>query len=69
MALESSVGLENISVNNATTIHPITSLQESVKGIEICAVCLYDLKTTGLSDDCDIFRIQLLLVIVMALGA
>lgn len=69
MALESSVGLENISVNNATTIHPITSLQESVKGIEICTVCLYDLKTTGLSDDCDIFRIQLLIVIVMALGA
>ena len=60
MTCESSVGLENISVNNTTTIPAPTSLPENdiIKDIENCTVCFFDLETTGLSDDCEIVQIS-----------
>ena len=60
MTLESSVGIENISLSNTTTIPPLTSLTESyiIKGIESCGVCFFDLETTGLSDDFEIAQVS-----------
>ena len=53
MTYESSAGLENISVNDTTTIPPPTSIPESdIKNdMENRTVCLFDPGTTGLSDD------------------
>ena len=50
LTYESSVGLENISVNNTTTIPLPTCLPESdiIKDIENCTVSFLDLETTGL---------------------
>ena len=60
MKYESSVGLENISVNNTTTIPAPTSLPESdiIKDIENCTIYFFDLETTGLSDDCKIVQVS-----------
>ena len=57
---ESSVGWENINVNNTTAIPPPTSLPESdiIKDIESCTVCFFDLETSGLSDDCKIVQVS-----------
>ena len=59
MTYGSSVGLENISVNNTTTIPAPASLPESdIKDIENCTVSFFDLETTGLSDDCGIVQVS-----------
>ena len=57
---ESSIGLENISVNNTTTIPAPTSLPESdiKKDTENWTVCYFNLETTGLSDDCEIVQVS-----------
>ena len=60
MTYESSAGLENISVNNTTTIPPPASLPESAitKDVGNFAVFFFDLTTTGLSDDCEIVQVS-----------
>ena len=60
MKYESSVGLENISVNNTTTIPLPTCLPERdiMKDIENCTVSFFDLETSGLSDDCEIVQVS-----------
>ena len=60
MTYRSSVGLENISVNNTTTIPAPTSLPESdiKKDTENWTVCYFNLETTGLSDDCEIVQVS-----------
>ena len=57
---ESFVGLENISVNNTTTIPPPLSLPESdiIKDMENCTVCFFHLETTSISDHCEIVQIS-----------
>ena len=66
MTYESSVGLENISVNNTTTIPPPTCLpyKDIIKDVESCTVCFFDIETTGLSEILRLFRFQLLILMV-----
>ena len=56
---ESSVGFENIIVNNTTTTPSPTNVAEIhiTKDIENCTVCFFYLETTGLSDDCEIVQV------------
>ena len=60
MTYERSVGLENSSVNNTTTITPSTNLPEIdiTEDIENSTVCFLDLETTSLSDDCEIAQVS-----------
>ena len=47
-------------MNNTTTISPPIILPENdiIKDIENCTVCLFDLETTGLSDDREIVQVS-----------
>ena len=49
MTYESSVCLENISLDN-TVIIPLPET-DIIKDTENCTICFLDLETTGLSDD------------------
>ena len=56
----SSGGLENINMNNTTTIPCPTNLPEidMLKYIHSCTVCFFDLETADLSDDIEIAQVS-----------
>ena len=65
MTYESSIGLEYISVNNTSTIPSTTSPQKkkSQNILKTVPFVFFDLETTGLSDDCEIVQVLLILLV------
>ena len=65
MTYESSIALEYISVNNTSTIPSTTSPQKkkSYNILKTVPFAFFDLETTGLSDDCEIVQVLLILLV------